>query len=304
MKKYFVIPSLISAFILWFFCLDDSGDNLIIIRLFSFSTAFWCAFGDPKNILSKRTSMKIVIPMMVVMLMYNPFFPIPFGDFDTYVIVNIISGIVLVWCAIQRAKLFSSPKINVDFGIQKIQAENPKLFDQIKTMSDINNFLIASSLDEDSKKIGEIIGLKLAADEITEFVKQVKMVYLITADKSFERISKSIKMNAPVGLTEEECLAVYEVFTGVKTKELLYKDGDGSEEFPLIINTEKSQAGAEAISAWIRQRHGEYNKCWKQTFSACYRKEGEKQYKVITLKTTTGEEYTYHFDISNFFGKW
>lgn len=302
MKKYFLIPSVISALVLWVFGWDD--EYVSIIRLFAFAAAFWCAFGDPKNVVSKRTSMKIAIPMLIVMLVYNPVFPTEIDYFDFYAGINIITGIALVWCAIQRAKLFALPKVNTDPAIQKIKNQNPELLDQIKAMGEMTEDLIKNTVDEDARKICEILGLESANDEIKEYTKHVKRVCAITQDKSFDRMTASIQANAPVDLTDEDCKKIYEVLTGTKTEESLCQGGDGSKESPVIINATKSRAGVAAEYAWISQRHGIYDKDWKRKISISYNKEDGTPCDLITAETTDGSEFTYHFDISRFYGKW
>lgn len=305
MKKYFIIPAAISAVILWVFWVDDySGDNLRFMRLFAFASAFWCAFGDPKKVVSKRTSMKVVIPMLVIMLLYNPIFPVHLDEFDLYVVINIVAGIVLLWCAFQRAKLFAIPKINVDSAMEKIKEKDPELLKQIEAIGKMNEFLIQDSLNEDSKKICSILGLKSVNDEIKEYTKQIKMVYMITDDKSFDRMALSIRFNAPIDITDKDCKKIYEVLTGTKIESSVYLGGDGSNESPVIINATKSRAGIDAEYAWISQRHGVYEKDWKRKISISYNKSDGTPCTLITAETTDGSEFTYHFDVSRFYGEW
>lgn len=248
--------------------------------------------------------MKIVIPMLVVTLLYNPIFPVHLDEFDFYIVLNIVAGIVLLWCAFQRAKLFAIPKINVEPAIEKIREKDPELLKQIEAMGKMNEFLIQGSLDEDSKKICSILGLQSINEEIREYTRQIKMVYMITDDKSFDRMALSIRFNAPVDLTDEDCKKIYEALTGTKIEASIYQGGDGSDESPVIVCATKSRAGIDAEYAWISQRHGEYGKDWNRKMSISYTKGDGTPCTSITAATTDGAEFTYHFDTSRFFGKW
>jgi len=244
MKKYFFIPSVISALVLW--TLGWDNDFVSIIRLFAFASAFWCAFGDPKNVVSKRTSMKIAVPMVIVMLVYNPIFPTEIDYFDFYAGINIITGIALVWCALQRAKLLATPKVNV----VPASETDPRPQKQIEALHQMSEVLIENSLDEDSKKICNILRIN-NSDEVRKYIKNVKMIYLMSLDQSFDRMVASIRANAPVELLDEDCRKIYEVLTEKGQTGSVYQKGDGCEKSPLVIRAPNVKTGTRAEYAWI-----------------------------------------------------
>jgi hypothetical protein len=300
MRKYFIIPSYITGVILITFGLSDDSNVFQFIRLFVFAAAFWCAFGDPKNILSKRTSMQIVIPMLAVMLLYNPIFPVDLDDFDLYQVINIATAITLIWCARKRANLFSLPAPNVADSMEKIRKKSPKIFDQIKSMASFNEMLMSKTIKEDTGQICTILNIQFPNAEIEKYTRHLKHLYLLTDDKSFDRMSVSIKANSPVDLNDEDCLAIYRVLRGIKLNESLYLGGDGTKDSPLVINANKFDAGLEAQQAWISERHGEFQKDWERGMHGTY----DGWHEFVEVIPTSGEKMMYYFDISRYGGRY
>jgi hypothetical protein len=79
--------------------------------------------------------------------------------------------------------------------------------------------------------------------------------------------------------------------------------GNGeSFETAVIVNAGDSAAGIDAEYGYITSQCGRRNKDWTARSQALHDHDG-KPYDVLTIQLSNGEERTFYFDISNFFGK-
>jgi hypothetical protein len=82
-----------------------------------------------------------------------------------------------------------------------------------------------------------------------------------------------------------------------------YSGGNGSTiENAIIINAQSSFIGIAAEYAYISKKHGERRSSWELELQSLIEKDG-KHFDALHIKLKNGQNLTYYFDISMFFGK-
>ncbi|PKP19124.1 MAG: hypothetical protein CVU05_12060 [Bacteroidetes bacterium HGW-Bacteroidetes-21] len=66
----------------------------------------------------------------------------------------------------------------------------------------------------------------------------------------------------------------------------------------IIIKEETETTGVDAEYAWIKKNYPGY-----KTIQQALKKDNNKYYDIIDIKTAQGEKKSIYFDITNFFGK-
>ena len=84
----------------------------------------------------------------------------------------------------------------------------------------------------------------------------------------------------------------------------LYSGGKGgSIEDAILVNAETTVIGVHAEYEYVASKHGARGVDWELETQSLLNHEG-KYYDALHIKMMKdGEEFTYYFDISNFFGK-
>ena len=92
-------------------------------------------------------------------------------------------------------------------------------------------------------------------------------------------------------------------FLKLKKKQGLYAGGNGeSIENAVIINTANSMIGIPAEYKFISRRYGQKDLDWTREFQSVMRS-GNRQYDVVVIKLKDGQEKSFYFDITKFYGK-
>jgi hypothetical protein len=84
-----------------------------------------------------------------------------------------------------------------------------------------------------------------------------------------------------------------------------YEGGDGKTiESPIVIkNAENERNGIASEYAFITKAHGEKFKNWKPIGQSTNTKDGRKIDSIKIQLIAKNETLTYHFDITDFYGK-
>jgi len=82
-----------------------------------------------------------------------------------------------------------------------------------------------------------------------------------------------------------------------------YSGGDGSSmERAVVIHATSSAAGVQAEYTYLSERHGQQGQEWGLESQALMEEDG-RHFDALNVKTRDGQDLTYYFDISEFFGK-
>ena len=83
----------------------------------------------------------------------------------------------------------------------------------------------------------------------------------------------------------------------------LFSGGNGdSFENAVVINADDSDVGVQAEYDYIASQCGKPHQDWKPQKQGLRQHEG-KPYDVLTIVLSDGQERTFYFDITSFFGK-
>ncbi len=90
---------------------------------------------------------------------------------------------------------------------------------------------------------------------------------------------------------------VYKAQKGGKVYADSVNDGSSAER-AIVIKAKDEAAGVAAEYDWLRAKYPGHTFMQQSTNTV-----GRKMYDVMVIKTKEGEEKTFYFDITNFFGK-
>ncbi len=92
-------------------------------------------------------------------------------------------------------------------------------------------------------------------------------------------------------------------FLKLKKKQGMYAGGNGeSIETAVIINTANSMIGISTEYKFITSRYGQKDVDWTLEIQTVMRS-GNRQYDVVVIKLKDGQEKSFYFDITKFYGK-
>ncbi|MBN1363324.1 MAG: hypothetical protein JW976_00830 [Syntrophaceae bacterium] len=92
-------------------------------------------------------------------------------------------------------------------------------------------------------------------------------------------------------------------FLKMKKKQGLYTGGDGETiEKAIIINAKRMTVGIPAEYRFVEEKYGRMDLDWTFELQAVMRS-GNRQYDVLAIKLKDGQEKTFFFDITKFYGK-
>lgn len=92
-------------------------------------------------------------------------------------------------------------------------------------------------------------------------------------------------------------------FLKLRKKQDLYGGGSGeSIETAVIINTSSSMIGIPAEYRFISRKYGQKDVDWTLETQMVMRS-GNRQYDVVVIKLKDGQEKSFFFDITKFYGK-
>jgi hypothetical protein len=95
-------------------------------------------------------------------------------------------------------------------------------------------------------------------------------------------------------------MSFFGLFKGNRNR---FGGGDGgSFATAVIVNEDEGAAGVKAEYEYIASQCGKPQRDWAPLQQTLQHHDG-KPYDVLTVRLSTGKERTFHFDISNFFGK-
>ena len=78
--------------------------------------------------------------------------------------------------------------------------------------------------------------------------------------------------------------------------------GGGTMETAVVVHASSSMSGIPAVYAYVSAMHGERGRDWELELQALMHADG-RHFDVLKIKLANGKQETYHFDISEFFGK-
>jgi len=97
-------------------------------------------------------------------------------------------------------------------------------------------------------------------------------------------------------------MSIFGMFKGKGPRDK-FGGGDGSSfKSAVIINAEDHSAGVKAEYAYVAAQCGKPQQDWSLVKQALHHHD-DKPYDVLTINLRNGQERTFHFDISKFFGK-
>ena len=121
--------------------------------------------------------------------------------------------------------------------------------------------------------------------------------------------TKSVLPNAEIQIAAGRFIIIRDKIMGLfdflklKKKQGFYAGGDGeSIETAVIINTANSMIGIPAEYKFISRRYGQKDLDWTREFQSVMRS-GNRQYDVVVIKLKDGQEKSFYFDITKFYGK-
>jgi len=121
--------------------------------------------------------------------------------------------------------------------------------------------------------------------------------------------TKSVLPNAEIQIAAGRFIIIRDKIMGLfdflklKKKQGLYAGGNGeSIENAVIINTANSMIGISAEYKFITSRYGQKDVDWTRELQSIMRS-GNRQYDVVVIKLKDGQEKSFYFDITKFYGK-
>ena len=121
--------------------------------------------------------------------------------------------------------------------------------------------------------------------------------------------TKSVLPNAEIQIAAGRFIIIRDKIMGLfdflklKKKQGLYAGGNGeSIETAVIINTANSMIGISAEYKFITSRYGQKDVEWTREIQSVMRS-GNRQYDVVLIKLKDGQEKSFYFDITKFYGK-
>ena len=154
---------------------------------------------------------------------------------------------------------------------------------------------------KDTNVIHGLFGGKLTMDECKKFVTGRKALIHIAEDKSAERIVPSLIISAGNKITENEAYQAYLYLSGGGVS---YSGGDGgSIDTPVVIHAKSSAMGVPAEYAFVAKKHGQRDEAWKLKTQFLLKSDSGRDIDLLVVELSNGGEARYHFDITEFFGK-
>ncbi len=121
--------------------------------------------------------------------------------------------------------------------------------------------------------------------------------------------TKSVLPNAEIQIAAGRFIIIRDKIMGLfdflklKKKQGLYAGGNGeSIETAVIINTANSMIGISAEYKFITSRYGQKDVDWTREIQTVMRS-GNRQYDVVVIKLQDGQEKSFYFDITKYYGK-
>jgi len=121
--------------------------------------------------------------------------------------------------------------------------------------------------------------------------------------------TKSVLPNAEIQIAAGRFIIIRDKIMGLfdflklKKKQGLYAGGNGeSIETAVIINTANPIIGIPAEYKFISRRYGQKDVDWTLEIQTVMRS-GNRQYDVVVIKLKDGQEKSFYFDITKFYGK-
>ncbi|OGU18623.1 MAG: hypothetical protein A2X85_17445 [Geobacteraceae bacterium GWF2_54_21] len=153
----------------------------------------------------------------------------------------------------------------------------------------------------DTNVIHGLFGGKLTIEECKKFVTGRKALICIAEDKSAERIVPSLIISTGNKITQNEAYQAYLYLSGGGVS---YSGGDGSTvNTPVVIHAQTSEMGVPAEYAYVAKRYGKRDEAWKLKIQYLLKSDSGRDIDLLVIELPDGNEVNFHFDITEFFGK-
>lgn len=158
-----------------------------------------------------------------------------------------------------------------------------------------------TDVTRDAKVIHGLFGGKLDLEECKKFVRGRKTLIYVAEDKTAERIVPSLIISTGNRITQNEAYQAYLYLSGGGVS---YSGGDGSTiNTPVIIHAQTSEMGVPAEYAFVAKKHGKRDEAWKLKTQFLLKSDSGRDIDLLVVELSNGSEASYHFDITEFFGK-